>query len=68
MESLLETIKMGFILNMKDNSGDFNMINSVILIFLFSYITKNLSLLNYISENTFEKYYLFFLKNSFVLK
>ena len=61
MESLLETIKMGFILNMKDNNGYFEMFNSIILIFLFSYIVKNQSLLNYISENSFEKMLSFFL-------
>ena len=68
MESLLETIKMGFILNMKDNNGYFNMINSMILIFLFSYITKNQSLLNYISENSFEKMLSFFCKKPVCVK
>ena len=61
MESLLETVKMGFFLNMKNNSGYFEMFNSIILIFLFSCIIKNQSLLNYISENSFEKILSFFL-------
>jgi hypothetical protein len=68
MESLLETIKMGFILNMKDNNGYFEMFNSIILIFLFSYIVKNQSLLNYISENSFEKMFSFFCKKPVCVK
>ena len=68
MESLLETIKMGFILNMKDNNGYFEMFNSILLIFLFSYIVKNQSLLNYISENSFEKMLSFFCKKPVSVK
>lgn len=56
MESFLETIKMGFIFNMKDNNGYFNMINSMLLIFLFSYYTLSLIDLKEFINDITERY------------
>ena len=56
IESLFETLKMGYIFNMKDKTNYFDMITSIFFIYIFSYIFKNQYIINYFSEHISENF------------
>lgn len=57
-DSILETFKMGILLNMRDKNNYMEMLSSIFFILIFSFLLKNQNILNYLSdtgESSFEK-------------